>query len=264
MAAGRYSAARIRPSACRCSSSTTGGTCPSRERSSGTSPRTPTSFPTTGSTARGCSSGCSSSSTTTSRTSRSSGIGRCSATSTTTPTPTSGASAATRRSLRWRSISLATRGSSATRYSIADIALYAYTHVADEGGFDLSGYPGAQRVALARRRRAGPHHDRRLTVSVAQLRRFLVAHQGYATRATDVESRGRGGRDPAAVGRPARLHLDGRSRSQAHAHLATRLVQARHRLAAARRGPDLRVLGARGMSACPSRTTRSSSGAWCI
>jgi glutathione S-transferase len=26
------------------------------------------------------------------------------------------------------------------RYSIADIALYAYTHVADEGGFDLSGY----------------------------------------------------------------------------------------------------------------------------
>jgi glutathione S-transferase len=27
-----------------------------------------------------------------------------------------------------------------TRYSIADIALYAYTHVADEGGFDLSRY----------------------------------------------------------------------------------------------------------------------------
>jgi len=26
------------------------------------------------------------------------------------------------------------------RYSIADIALYAYTHVADEGGFDLSRY----------------------------------------------------------------------------------------------------------------------------
>ena len=29
----------------------------------------------------------------------------------------------------------------AGRYSIADIALYAYTHVAPEGGFDLSGYP---------------------------------------------------------------------------------------------------------------------------
>ncbi|MEO4048312.1 glutathione S-transferase family protein [Pseudomonas sp. CAU 1711] len=27
------------------------------------------------------------------------------------------------------------------RYTIADIALYAYTHVAHEGGFDLSGYP---------------------------------------------------------------------------------------------------------------------------
>ncbi len=26
-------------------------------------------------------------------------------------------------------------------YSIADIALYAYTHVADEGGFDLANYP---------------------------------------------------------------------------------------------------------------------------
>ena len=27
------------------------------------------------------------------------------------------------------------------RYSIADIALFAYTHVADEGGFDLAAYP---------------------------------------------------------------------------------------------------------------------------
>ena len=27
------------------------------------------------------------------------------------------------------------------RYSIADIALYAYTHVAHEGAFDLGGYP---------------------------------------------------------------------------------------------------------------------------
>ena len=29
----------------------------------------------------------------------------------------------------------------AETYTIADIALYAYTHVAHEGGFDLSGYP---------------------------------------------------------------------------------------------------------------------------
>jgi glutathione S-transferase len=27
------------------------------------------------------------------------------------------------------------------RYTIADIALYAYTHVAPEGGFDLEAYP---------------------------------------------------------------------------------------------------------------------------
>ncbi len=30
------------------------------------------------------------------------------------------------------------------RYSVADIALYAYTHVADEGGFDLAGYPATR------------------------------------------------------------------------------------------------------------------------
>jgi glutathione S-transferase len=44
------------------------------------------------------------------------------------------------------------------RYSIADIALYAYTHVAPEGGFDLSPYPAVrgwlQRVA------AEPRHLR--------------------------------------------------------------------------------------------------------
>ena len=34
-------------------------------------------------------------------------------------------------------------------YTIADIALYAYTHVADEGGFDLGDYPGV-RAWLAR------------------------------------------------------------------------------------------------------------------
>jgi glutathione S-transferase len=31
-----------------------------------------------------------------------------------------------------------------TRYTIADIALYAYTHVADEGGFDLGRYPAVR------------------------------------------------------------------------------------------------------------------------
>ena len=33
----------------------------------------------------------------------------------------------------------------ADRYSIADIALYAYTHVAPEGGFDLEPYPAINR-----------------------------------------------------------------------------------------------------------------------
>jgi glutathione S-transferase len=31
------------------------------------------------------------------------------------------------------------------QYSIADIALYAYTHVADGGGFSLSPYPAVNR-----------------------------------------------------------------------------------------------------------------------
>ena len=32
----------------------------------------------------------------------------------------------------------------AERFTIADISLYAYTHVADEGGFDLGAYPQIQ------------------------------------------------------------------------------------------------------------------------
>jgi glutathione S-transferase len=37
----------------------------------------------------------------------------------------------------------------AERYTAADIALYAYTHVADEGGFDLARFP-AVKAWLAR------------------------------------------------------------------------------------------------------------------
>jgi glutathione S-transferase len=44
----------------------------------------------------------------------------------------------------------------ADRYSIADIALYAYTHVAGEGGFDLGAYP-AIREWLARVRSQPGH-----------------------------------------------------------------------------------------------------------
>jgi glutathione S-transferase len=42
------------------------------------------------------------------------------------------------------------------RYTIADITLYAYTHVAREGGFDLSGFPAIQ--AWLDRVKAQPRH----------------------------------------------------------------------------------------------------------
>jgi glutathione S-transferase len=42
------------------------------------------------------------------------------------------------------------------RYTIADIALYAYTHVAGEGGFELDGYPAVR--AWLERVRAQPGH----------------------------------------------------------------------------------------------------------
>ena len=42
------------------------------------------------------------------------------------------------------------------RYSLADIALYAYTHVAPEGGFALDGYPAIR--AWCARVAAQPGH----------------------------------------------------------------------------------------------------------
>jgi glutathione S-transferase len=44
----------------------------------------------------------------------------------------------------------------ADRYTIADIALYAYTHVAEEGGFELSQYPAIRAWLL--RLAAQPRH----------------------------------------------------------------------------------------------------------
>lgn len=44
----------------------------------------------------------------------------------------------------------------AKRYTIADLALYAYTHVADEGGFDLAPYRRVR--AWLERVRSQPHH----------------------------------------------------------------------------------------------------------
>ena len=45
-------------------------------------------------------------------------------------------------------------------YSLADIALYGYTHVAPEGGFDLDPYPAGQCVARPRRLGAWSRADR--------------------------------------------------------------------------------------------------------
>ena len=42
------------------------------------------------------------------------------------------------------------------QYTIADIALYAYTHVAHEGGFDLSRFPAVN--AWLERVRKEPRH----------------------------------------------------------------------------------------------------------
>ena len=44
------------------------------------------------------------------------------------------------------------------RYSIADIALYAYTHVAEDGGFDLQRFPAIR--AWLTRVEAQPRHVR--------------------------------------------------------------------------------------------------------
>ena len=44
----------------------------------------------------------------------------------------------------------------AGRYTLADIALYAYTHVAHEGGFDMTGYPGI--AAWLERVASQPNH----------------------------------------------------------------------------------------------------------
>ena len=44
----------------------------------------------------------------------------------------------------------------AERYTIADIALYSYTHIAHEGGFDLAGFPAVR--AWLGRVAAQPRH----------------------------------------------------------------------------------------------------------
>ena len=90
-------------------------------------------------------------------------------------------------------------------YSIADIALYAYTHVADEGGFDLSGYPGDPGVARPRRGAAGPRPDH-------GLKRTCRPRPGARPRTRPRPAVVAG---PTLTGRPRGAHHGARRTSQA-------------------------------------------------
>ena len=137
----------------------------SRARFSGTSPTGRSTCPPIPTTARRCCSGCSSSSTATSRTSPSPATGSC-----TTWRPSQEALAEKQRG-GYAALDGLERGLADGRdflaggFSIADIALYAYTHVADQGGFDLVRLPGDPGVDRSRGRAAGLRPDRRLTHS---------------------------------------------------------------------------------------------------
>ena len=121
------------------SSSTTAPRSRSRTRSSSTSRRERRSCPRAGSSARRCSSGCSSSSTATSPTSPSCASGVTRAWRTSAPRRSRSAARAATTHSRVMEDHLHHRDFfAAGRYTIADIALYAYTHVAHEGGFDLA------------------------------------------------------------------------------------------------------------------------------
>ena len=160
----RCSASSTPACAFRRSCSTTAARSPSRTRSSGTSATARSTSPTTRTSARRCCSGSSSSSTATSRTSPSRASG-----SRTRGTPERFEEQLPARmkggyaALDAMERHLATRAFLVgERYSLADISLYAYTHVAHEGGFDLDPYPGDPRVARTRRDAARARHDRRV------------------------------------------------------------------------------------------------------
>src|SRR2546425_2946496 len=69
------------------------------------------------------------------------------------------------------------------RYSIADIALYAYTHVAEEGGFKLAAYPRVN--AWLERVRSRPGH---VTIATRSARSFPGRDPGAMVMAlTDAE-----------------------------------------------------------------------------
>ena len=107
----------------------------------------------TRSSGRRCCSGCSSSSTPTSRTSPWCASGWPSPASRRREAEVAGEARGGLRGTRRDGGRAARRATFLVgeRYTIADIALYAYTHVAHEGGFDLGPYPAIRVVAGARR-----------------------------------------------------------------------------------------------------------------
>ena len=70
------------------------------------------------------------------------------------------------------------------RMTIADIALYAYTHVAGEGDFDLAALPGGEAVARAGGRGARPHRDAPAAVSGGDPARASTATRCARTATT--------------------------------------------------------------------------------
>ena len=153
------------------SSSRTAQSSPNRTRSCSTSPTARRSCPMTVSAGPRCCSGCSSSSTATSRSSPSpaSSTTCCRPTRPAAPSCRAWSRAAMLRSASWSAGSRDHPFLVADRYTIADIALYAYTHVADEGGFDARRLSRRHRLARARGGPAGPHPDHRwLTLHLAR------------------------------------------------------------------------------------------------
>lgn len=104
-----------------------------------------------GAARRRCS-GCSSSNTATSPTSRCRASSAVPAARASAPRVTQCAAGqrGQRRWRRWSGTCIALPWFGGEQYTIADIALFAYTHVADEAGFDLAAYPQVERWLEAR------------------------------------------------------------------------------------------------------------------
>ena len=60
------------------------------------------------------------------------------------------------------------------RYTVADIALYGYTNVAEEGGFELGRFPAVGGVAGTGGGPARAHPDRRVTRQAVRRRRVAA------------------------------------------------------------------------------------------